>query len=166
MRRRLAATFRPVPLLLAALALVMALAPGAAAKSSISVEMAMTEKWEKPQTAVFFPARITASAPVRVVFEVVDVEGGLHTPVPNPVTLKAGGHADVPLVVQTPYKNGYVAETGSVTYRMVPSDGSAPIEKTITVHTKGFYAPSPPLLPLLAALGVAALLVKRASGRT
>lgn len=122
----------------------------------------MDEKWSKPQEVVFFPATFTAAAPVKLSFTVLSASDGLKAPTPNPVTFDdAGEQHDVPFSIMTPFHNGYVQESGKVVYRATPSDGSAPLEFAVTVHTKGFYAPGPALLPLLGALALSAFVVGR-----
>lgn len=158
-------------LVVAALAL---LAPAAAASAApFDLVLATTEAWEKPQSVVVFPAQVTnkADTPIRLDFEVASKTDGLQAPQPNPVTLQGAKGAiralSIPFTVHTPFHNGYVDEDGTVTYRVRAShpESHAPLgdpqEFTLTVHTKGFYAPGPQLFGAMLALAVAALVLRR-----
>lgn len=147
---------------LVVLALLLALlAPAAAAKSSLQMELHPREQTVKPQYAVAFLGNFSAPRPTRVVFEIVAIDGRGIAPVPNPVTTMEGRKVSIPFTVQSPYENGYVDETTHVTYRATPQDGSGPLEFTVTLHTRGLYVPAPPLAPLLGVLAVAAVAFAR-----
>jgi hypothetical protein len=160
---------------LALLVLLVLLLPAAAAKPVFRVEVAHTEKWEKPQSAVAFPIRVEndATARVRLAFEVVESTGGLHAIVPNPVELDTrgmpGARADVPLVLQTPSEPGWMNEAGRVTYRITALSATTrapvgePHDVSFVVHTKGFYVPAVQFFGMMAALAVAAALMRRRS---
>lgn len=141
--------------------------------AAFNVELAQSEKTERPQTVVVFPVKLTSHATgvMKLMFEIVDKAEDLQAPIPNPITLQgpdgAQRSADIPLTIQTPYRNGRVDETGTVTYRITPYDAldpkvrGEPQELTVTVHTKGFYAPGPQLFGAMLALGLAALALRR-----
>lgn len=143
---------------------------------AFEVVLAETEKTAKPQEAVFFPATITnVGGMTKLWFEVVEKSPSLQVVVPNPVVLQAhgmqGDTAQIPFTLQTPYKNGANDDEASVTFRIVPSqplDPSArgePQEFTVKVHTKGMYVPAAQFFGVMAALGAAAMLVRRRSTR-
>lgn len=127
----------------------------------------MNEVWEKPQSVAMFPLTLThkGGAPVEVMLRVVGTTGDLQAPMPRPVVLK--DTAQVPLTVQTPYRNGYLDDTGTVTYEVSARDPSskAPVGEaqvfTVTVHTKGMYVPGPQLFAAMFAVAIAALLLRR-----
>lgn len=141
--------------------------------AAFDIEAPMLEATERPQMPVVFPVTFTsrATGAMKLAFEVVDKSASLSVPVPNPVTLQGPGGAQrsatIPFVVQTPYKNGFVDEEGTVTFRVTPSaalDPSVrgePQEIMVKVHTKGFYMPGPQLVVGLAALALAAAFTRR-----
>lgn len=143
--------------------------------SIIDVQLAEAIKVERPQTAVAFPLKITnfGNANTKVIFEIIDKTESLKTPIPNPVILQskqAGGNqisADIPLTIQTPYKNGYLNEVGVVNYKLASSYALDPKIKgdessvSLLVTTRGFYVPGPSPIVFLALLGVVVLAVRR-----
>lgn len=150
--------------------LVLLLSPVAAARGApFDVEIAMNEKWAKPQTALVFPADLTNvhEKPIKVFFEVVAKDGEAIAVVPNPTTLQPGASAWIPFMVQTPYRNGHLDETTRVTYRAIAKDAGTlapvgePAQFDLIVHTKGFYVPGPQLFAAMLALGIAALVLRR-----
>lgn len=143
--------------------------------SIIDVQLAETIKVERPQTPVVFPVKVTnlGNANTKVTFAVQDKTENLQVPIPNPVTLQsrqAGGQqisTDVPLTIQTPYKNGYMNEVGLVNYKLTSAYALDPKIKgdessvSVIVTTRGFYVPGPSPLLLVGLLGVAAVLLRR-----
>lgn len=131
--------------------------------------LAESERTEKPQTPVVFPLKLVnkGHATTRFAFEVVDKTENLQVPVPNPVVLPGGAQADVPITVQTPYKNGYVRDEGSVTFRVTPSAALDPTQRgepqefTVKVNTQGAYVPAPSALLVLGLIGLLALRLRR-----
>lgn len=143
--------------------------------SIIDVQLAESIKVERPQTPVVFPVKVTnlGNANTKVTFAVADKTENLQVPVPNPVTLQsrqAGGQAisaDIPLTVQTPYKNGYMNEVGLVNYKLTSAYALDPKIKgdessvSVIVTTKGFYVPGPSPLLFVGLVAVAALALRR-----
>ncbi|HUR68986.1 MAG TPA: hypothetical protein VM370_07040 [Candidatus Thermoplasmatota archaeon] len=143
------------------LALVLLSIPLVAAKGeTLTLETPIAEKWSKPQSVVAFPVKVTSHVghPITVTFEVVKATGGLVASQPKPFQLV--GSNETTLAVQTPYHNGRVDESGTVTYRATPSEGAAQ-DLRVTVHTKGVYVPGPQLFGALVALALAARLARR-----
>lgn len=143
----------------------------------IIVDLAQTQKSAKPQQAVAFPATFTnaGSGMTKLTFEVVDKSPSLQVPVPNPLILQPrgspGATAQVPITVQTPYKNGPNDDLGFVTFRVVPSKPLDPSERgepqefTVRVHTEGLYVPAAQFFGVMVALGAAAVLMRRRGTR-
>ena len=143
--------------------------------SILDTQLAEAIKIERPQQPVVFPLKVTnlGNANTKVAFAVEDKAANLNVPVPIPIVLQskqAGGNqisSDVPLTVQTPYKNGYMNEVGVVTYHITSSYALDPKLKgdetrvSVVVTTKGFYVPGAELPILLGLLGVAALVLRR-----
>jgi hypothetical protein len=149
---------------------VLLFLPSALAKGEpFDIDITMTEKWEKPQNAVMFPVTLTSrvGTSVEIVFEVTETTGDLLAPMPRPILLTSAASATVPFAVQTPYHNGYLQETGTVTYQVSARDpdSKAPIgdarEVTVTVHTRGFYVPGPQLFGAMVAVALAAVVWRR-----
>lgn len=143
--------------------------------SILDTQLAEAIKIERPQQPVVFPLKITnlGNANTKVGFAVEDKAANLNVPVPIPIVLQsrqAGGNqisSEVPLTVQTPYKNGYMNEVGVVTYHITSSYALDPKLKgdetrvSVVVTTKGFYVPGFEIPMLLGLLGVAALVLRR-----
>lgn len=143
--------------------------------SIIDVQLAEAIKVDRPQQPVVFPLTITnfGNANTKVSFQVVSQAENLEVPVPGDVTLQskqAGGNqitATVPLTVQTPYKNGYMNEVGSVTYKVTSAYALNPQLKgdestvSVLVTTKGFYVPGFEPLLLIGLLGLSAVAMRR-----
>lgn len=162
-------------------------AKGGSAKASVPVtaayfsildaQLAETIKIERPQTAVIFPLKLTnfGNANTKVSFTVQDKAENLNVPVPIPIVLQskqAGGNqisSEVPLTVQTPYKNGYMNEVGVVTYKITSAYALDPklagdsTQVSVVVTTKGFYVPGPEPIFMVGLVAVAALLLRRRS---
>lgn len=143
--------------------------------SILDVQLSEAIKVERPQTPVVFPLKVTnfGNANTKVTFDVTDKTENLNTPVPIPVTLQskqAGGNlisSDVPLTVQTPYKNGYLNEVGVVTYKITSAyalDSKLKGDETVVsvvVTTKGFYVPGVEIPLVIGLIGLAAVLLRR-----
>ena len=143
--------------------------------SIIDVQLAESIKVERPQTAVVFPLKISnfGNANTKVQFEVTSQAEGFQVVVPNPYTLQskqAGGNqisADVPLQIQTPYKNGYMNEVGVVNYKLTSSYALNPkiigdsSSVSVLITTRGFYVPGPSPILFLGLIGVMALALRR-----
>ena len=143
--------------------------------SILDTQLAEAIKIERPQQPVVFPLKLTnlGNANTKVGFAVEDKAANLNVPVPIPIVLQsrqAGGNqisAEVPLTVQTPYKNGYMNEVGVVTYHITSSYALDPKLKgdetrvSVVVTTKGFYVPGFEIPMLIGLLGVAALVLRR-----
>lgn len=156
---------------LLALSLLSPLA--AATGAPVDIDVAMNEKWAKPQQVLVFPADLTSTHEklIEVFFEIVAKHEDLLVPVPPSVSMAPGQRVTIPLMVQTPYWNGHLDETGSITYRVIAKDAgtSAPVgdarEFDVIVHTKGFYVPGPQFFGVFVALGLAALVLRRRATR-
>ena len=143
--------------------------------SIIDVQLAEAIKLERPQTPVTFPVKVSnfGNANTKVSFEVTQITEGFDYTLPVPITLQskqAGGNAitaDVPLTVQTPYKNGYMNEVGTVNYKVTSAYALDPKLRgdesvvSVLITTRGFYVPGPGPLFLLAAVGALALVLRR-----
>lgn len=143
--------------------------------SIIDVQLGEAIKVERPQTPVQFPVKVTnlGNANTKVNFEVIEKTESLQAPLPNPVTLQskqAGGNqisADIPLTVQTPYKNGYMNEVGVVNYKLTSAYALDPKIKgddstvSVLITTRGFYVPGPSPILFVGLLGAVALLLRR-----
>jgi hypothetical protein len=143
--------------------------------SIIDVQLAEAIKVERPQSAVAFPLKITnfGNANTKVNFELISAAEGFQTVIPNPVTLQskqAGGNqisADIPLTIQTPYKNGYMNEVGVINYKLTSSYALDPKLKgdespvSVLITTRGFYVPGPSPILFLGMIGVIALALRR-----
>lgn len=143
--------------------------------SILDTQLAEAIKIERPQQPVTFPLKVTnlGNANTKVAFAVEDKAANLNVPVPIPIVLQskqAGGNqisSEVPLTIQTPYKNGYMNEVGVVTYHITSSYALDPKLKgdetrvSVVVTTKGFYVPGAELPLLIGMLGVAALVLRR-----
>jgi hypothetical protein len=144
--------------------------------SILDVQLAEAIKVERPQTPVIFPVKIQnfGNANTKVSFEIGEgTSPALQVPVPNPVTLQskqAGGNAisaDVPLTIQTPYKNGYMNEVGIVNYKITSAYALDTKLKgdestvSVLVTTRGFYVPGPSPLLFVGLIGVIALALRR-----
>ena len=146
--------------------------------SIIDVQLAEAIKVERPQSVVSFPVKISnyGNANTKVTFTIGDgTSQNLQVPVPNPVTLQskqAGGNqisADIPLNIQTPYKNGYMNEVGIVNYKITSAYALDPKIKgdessvSVLVTTRGFYVPGPSPILFVGLVAAAALLLRRES---
>ena len=143
--------------------------------SIIDVQLPEAIKVERPQTSTAFPVKISnyGNANTKVTFEVVQVGDGIQYTLPVPLTLQskqAGGNqisADVPLSIQTPYKNGYMNEVGTINYKLTSAYALDPKlkgdESTVSVllTTRGFYVPGPSPILFLGLIGVVALVLRR-----
>lgn len=143
--------------------------------SIIDVQLAEPIAVERPQSKVAFPLKITnfGNANTKVSFELVSAAEGFQTVIPNPVTLQskqAGGNqisADIPLTIQTPYKNGYMNEVGVINYKLTSAYALDPKLKgdespvSVLVTTRGFYVPGPSPILFLGLIGVVALVLRR-----
>ena len=143
--------------------------------SILDVQLPEAIKVERPQTSTAFPVKISnfGNANTKVNFEVVQAAEGLQYTLPVPIVLQskqAGGNqisADVPLSVQTPYKNGYMNEVGTLNYKLTSAYALDPKikgdESTVSVllTTRGFYVPGPSPILFLGLLGVVALVLRR-----
>lgn len=143
--------------------------------SIIDVQLAEPIAVERPQSKVAFPLKITnfGNANTKVSFELISAADGFQTVIPNPVTLQskqAGGNqisADIPLTIQTPYKNGYMNEVGVINYKLTSAYALDPKLKgdespvSVLVTTRGFYVPGPSPILFLGLIGVVALALRR-----
>lgn len=143
--------------------------------SVLDVQLAQAIQTVKPGGRATFPVKVTnlGNAETTVVFELESAPEGLSPQVPPPVVLQskqAGGSAitaEVPLEIDAPAGGGFVNQAGSVTYRVRAhhaADESLAGDATtlsLLVTVKGFDAPSPGPLPVLALAAVAALVVAR-----
>lgn len=144
--------------------------------SILDIQLAEAIKVERPQMPVIFPVKIQnfGNANTKVTFEIgPGTSTALQVPVPGSVTLQskqAGGNAisaDVPLTIQTPYKNGYMNEVGIVNYKITSAYALDPKIKgdessvSVLVTTRGFYVPGPSPLLFVGLLGAIALVLRR-----
>lgn len=152
-------------LTLVLLALV-ALPVSAKPSDALRVEVKQPELWEKPQEPVTWPVNVHNSRAQGTTarFEIVSNPAELLASVPPPVRVGPGASATVLLTVLSPFHNGFVHESGTISYRVLTEDGAA-TDFSLTLHTKGMYVPGPQLFGVLVALGAAALLLRSASGR-
>ena len=159
----------------AALLALVLLAPSTLAAGHVfSVEMDATEKMAKPQKVVSFQATITnwSPDPLKLSFEIVARDGRLQAATPNGLALAPAGEPQsetkVTFSMQTPYENGPMDETGRITYRVSARDPltnatrAEPQDVTLVVRTVGTYVPGPQLFGAMFAIGLAALLLRRA----
>ncbi|HVL87997.1 MAG TPA: hypothetical protein VM681_08360 [Candidatus Thermoplasmatota archaeon] len=127
-----------------------------------------------PQQQVVFPMTVTnyGNANTKIFFDVLSQPEGWQVVPPSEVILEArqqGGKATTKtanMVVQTPWRNGYLNEVGAVTMRMtsnyaldtkVPGD-RATISSLTTVI--GFYVPGIDTLLLVGGVGALAVALK------
>lgn len=143
--------------------------------SIIDVQLAEAIKVERPQTAVTFPVKVSnfGNANTKVTFEVIDRAENLQVNIPIPVVLQSrqnGGSAisaDVALQIQTPYKNGYMNEVGTVNYKLTSAYALDPKKKgdessvSVLLTTRGFYVPAASPLLFVGLIAVAALMIRR-----
>lgn len=143
--------------------------------SLLDVALGERIRIERPQVAANFPLTITnlGNANTRVSFELVEATNGLQVPPPSSQVLQskqAGGtqnSATIPITVQTPYKNGYMNQPGTVTMKILSSYALDPKKKgpdeqvSILLTTKGFYVPGLEIPLLIGLLGVSAVVLRR-----
>lgn len=136
-----------------------------AAEPRLSVDIREREKYAKPQDVVSFHATLEplSERPVWVGFELVSVTRGFLAPLPQPIVLDERlPSATMDFVIQTPYHNGYVNESGIAIYRITPRAGSetgeagSPVVVQLVAHARGAYVPGVEAALLLAAAGVLA----------
>lgn len=144
--------------------------------SIIDVVLPETIKVERPQTPVIFPIKVTnfGNGPTKVQFEVIQKPENdkFQVLAPPPLQLEAaqtGGTAtskDVNLQIQTPYKNGYMNEPGTVVLKITSAyanDGSLVGDSntvSVLVTTRGFYVPGPSPILLVGLVAAAAIVVR------
>lgn len=143
--------------------------------SILDVQLAESVKIERPQTAVVFPLKVTnfGNANTKVDISIDGDPGNLQVQKPSPVTLQskqAGGtliSADIPLTIQTPYKNGYMNEVGVVNFKITSSYALNPelsgdsSSVSVLVTTKGFYLPGPSPILLVGLVMLVAVVARR-----
>jgi hypothetical protein len=141
----------------------------------LDAQLAETIKVERPQTPVVFPLKVTnfGNGATKIKFAVTDKTENLNAPPPADLILQAkqtGGSpitAEVPLQIETPYKNGYMNEVGSVTYKLTSNYqfDAKQIGDTSTISvlitTKGFYVPGPEIPLVIGLLAIGALVLRR-----
>lgn len=140
---------------------------------ALRAELDLEEAVGEPQSVLVFPLRIIndGNAMTRVGFEVVDKPADFMFVMPQPLVLQSrqqGGaitELTVPLTVMTPYRNGWLNETGEVTIRVRAFPVEHPelareYEVTLRPGVKGFYVPGPGLATAALAVVGAALLAR------
>lgn len=136
---------------------------------------------ERPQTTINIPVSVNnlGNAQTKVNFDlgegstVGDIANALQPQLPPPTTLgskQAGASvtkADIVLTVQTPYKNGYMNEVGTLNYKITSAYALNPALKgdesklSVLITTRGFYVPGPSPILFLGLIGVVALTLRR-----
>lgn len=142
----------------------------------LSVELAQAIRVERPQTTVTFPLKVTnlGNGNTKVTVEKVDpIPEGYQTAAPVPTILTAkqtGGNtitADIPLDIQTPYKNGYMNQVGVIAYKITSNYALDPKKRgdesavSVVITTRGFYVPGPSPIVFVGLVGLAAVLLRR-----
>lgn len=128
-----------------------------------------------PQSQVAYPVTVTnfGNAQTKVFFEITDKPASWQVVAPTPITLdakQAGGKqtsSTVNLMIQTPFRNGYLNEVGAATMKVTSSyaldnkiKGDQTQMSTLTT-TKGFYVPGFEALFVLVGLAGVALVIRR-----
>ena len=136
---------------------------------------------ERPQTIINIPVSVNnlGNAQTKVTFSIAEgstvgeVANALQPQLPPPTTLgskQAGAtvtKADIVLTVQTPYKNGYMNDGGTLNYKITSAYAINPAlrgdesQLSVLVTTRGFYVPGMSPILLLGLVGGLALAMRR-----